>query len=56
MSLVRIREKSQITLPKQIMRDYQLCAGDMVDIEVSGKKLKIRGIIRLERSSKKQAR
>ena len=41
MSLVRIRDKAQITLPRQVMRDHNLRAGDVVDVEVVGKTLRL---------------
>lgn len=41
MPLVRIRDKAQVTLPKQIMRDHDLRVGDVIDVEVSGNTLRL---------------
>ena len=49
MSKVQIREKSQITLPRQVMKDHDLHVGDEVDVEVRGGKITLTPTVSLDR-------
>ncbi len=49
MPRVQIREKSQITLPRQVMRDHGLRVGDEVDVEVRGGSLLLTPTVSLDR-------
>ena len=39
MSLVKVREKYQVTLPAEVRRKIGLAVGDLLEIEVEGEKI-----------------
>lgn len=48
--VTKIRERSQITLPSEILKKLNLKPGDSVDIDIEGDKIIIKPVLVIDRS------
>jgi len=48
--VTKIRERSQITLPAEILKKLNLKTGDSVDIDIEGDKIVLKPVLVIDRS------